>query len=59
MSTLEINVNMDTVEIEGRVIGRPVHITRSAWVHFWERVKYLGSETQELGLRLSSLIRVV
>ena len=38
---LEIIVNMDTVEIEGRIIGRPDRISRYDWMHYWEAVQRL------------------
>lgn len=35
---LRVEVEMDRVVIEGIVIARPVRISRSAWMSYWERV---------------------
>lgn len=39
MTMISINVNMDSVEIEGQSVKRPRHIARSAWMWFWDAVK--------------------
>ena len=39
-----IDVNMDSVEIEGVKVPCPKHIASSEWTEFWERVKEMEDE---------------
>jgi hypothetical protein len=36
---MQIEVGMDTVEINGQTVTRPKSISRSEWLDFWEKVQ--------------------
>jgi hypothetical protein len=36
---MQIIIEMDKVTIEGQTVNRPSGISRSRWMHFWEKVK--------------------
>lgn len=39
---VRIDINMDSIEVEKKVIHRPVHISRSEWLGRWEHISKCG-----------------
>lgn len=37
-----IEIDLDSVLINGTLVPRPARISRSAWMHFWELVASLS-----------------
>jgi hypothetical protein len=40
---MSIEINMDSVTINGVVLYRPDRISRSTWMGFWEAVTRIGA----------------
>lgn len=36
---MNIDINMDSIVVNGQTLQRPDRISRSAWIDFWERAK--------------------
>ena len=40
----ELNINPDSIEIEGQIIKRPSWIARTSWMQYWEAIKMVSHD---------------